>query len=93
MYKVVITKKAQKNLDKLPLQVLKAFRVKFKVPAEDPFAMPNVKKLTNPAFISPDIEAAYRLRVGDYRAIFTIDEAVITITIVRIDHRSQVYKK
>jgi len=93
MYKVVITKKAQKNLDKLPLQVLKAVKGKFKVLAEDPFAMPNVKKLTNPAFIAPDIEAAYRLRVGDYRAIFTIDETVITITVVRIDHRSQVYKK
>lgn len=93
MYKVVITKKAQKSLHKLPLQVLKAFKVKIKVLAEDPFAMPNVKKLTNPAFISPDIEVAYRLRVGDYRAIFTIDAAVVTITIVRIDHRSQVYKK
>lgn len=93
MYKVVITRRAQKNLDKLPLQVLKAFRGKFKVLAEDPFAMPNVKKLTNPAFIAPDIEAAYRLRAGDYRAIFTIDETVITITVVKIDHRSQVYKK
>ncbi len=93
MYDVVITKKAQKNLDKLPLNVLKAFRGKFKVLAEDPFSMPNVKKLTNPAFVAPDIEAAYRLRVGDYRAIFTIDEMVITITIVRVDHRSQVYKK
>lgn len=64
MYKVLITKKAQKNLDKLPLQVLKAFRGKFQVLAEDPFAMPNVKKLTNPAFVAPDIEAAYGYALG-----------------------------
>lgn len=38
-------------------------------------------------------EEAYRIRVGDYRIIYEIFEEIITIDVIRINHRREVYKK
>ena len=37
--------------------------------------------------------ALYRLRVGDYRVIYQIAQRIITIYIVAIGHRKNIYKK
>jgi len=34
----------------------------------------------------------YRLRVGDYRILYTIDDGVLTIVVVTIGHRRDVYQ-
>jgi len=34
----------------------------------------------------------YRLRVGDYRIIYTIDDGVLLIVVVTIGHRREVYR-
>ncbi len=45
--------------------------------------IPNIKKLNN-------FEPPYRLRVGNYRALFDIEDN--TITVYRIKHRKKSYK-
>jgi mRNA interferase RelE/StbE len=35
---------------------------------------------------------AYRLRVGDYRILYTIEDRILLIVIVTIGHRRDVYK-
>jgi mRNA interferase RelE/StbE len=35
----------------------------------------------------------YRIRVGDYRVIYTIDDAVKAVTVVLIGHRSDIYRR
>lgn len=35
---------------------------------------------------------AYRLRVGDYRVIYSIRDEVLVVLVVRIAHRREVYK-
>ena len=35
----------------------------------------------------------YRLRQGDYRVLYSIDDAGATVTIVKIGHRREVYRK
>ena len=36
---------------------------------------------------------AWRLRVGDYRVVYLIEEAVLVVTITRIAHRREVYDR
>ncbi|NOR55254.1 MAG: type II toxin-antitoxin system RelE/ParE family toxin [Sulfurovum sp.] len=45
--------------------------------------IPNLKKLTN-------FEPPYRLRVGNYRVLFDIENN--TITVYRVRHRKESYK-
>lgn len=47
---------------------------------------PGVKKLAG----SEDL---YRVRAGEYPIIFQIDDRDVTVLIVRIAHRSDVYRK
>lgn len=37
-------------------------------------------------------ENLFRLRVGDYRIIYTIEEAVLVVLIVKVGHRREIYK-
>ncbi|WP_461104235.1 type II toxin-antitoxin system RelE family toxin [Spirosoma koreense] len=34
---------------------------------------------------------SYRIRIGDYRVIYTIDDGILTITIVAIGDRKDIY--
>jgi mRNA interferase RelE/StbE len=54
--------------------------------AADPAALANqVIHLTNSPF--------YRLRVGDYRVIFSLDdELVVLMTVIRVRHRREAYE-
>lgn len=38
-------------------------------------------------------EALYRVRVGDYRVVYSIEDAVLLILVVRIGHRGEVYRR
>jgi len=38
-------------------------------------------------------DSSYKLRVGDYRLILDIQHQVLTILVVKIGHRSIVYKR
>jgi len=35
----------------------------------------------------------YRIRQGTYRVLYEVDDATLTVTIVKIAHRREVYKK
>ena len=37
-------------------------------------------------------EDAYRIRVGDYRIIYEIEDNIILVTVVSVGHRKDVYK-
>ncbi len=54
--------------------------------AEEPFP-PDVEKLSG---IDEDW---YRVRVGDYRIIYDVDEGRLIVLVIRIGHRREVYKR
>ena len=35
---------------------------------------------------------AWRIRVGDYRVIYTVEGTTVTITVIRIAHRREAYR-
>ncbi|MEN6567368.1 MAG: type II toxin-antitoxin system RelE/ParE family toxin [Veillonellales bacterium] len=53
---------------------------------KDPFMAPNVKPLNGQA-------DHYRLRVGDWRIIYRIQEERLLISVISIGSRGDVYKK
>lgn len=82
-YKIVYKISAEKSFAKLSKEVqLRIFQAVQRL-ANDP-RPPGVKKLQS-AF---DL---YRIRIGDYRIIYTINDQQLKILIVTIGHRSDVY--
>ncbi|WP_306296985.1 type II toxin-antitoxin system RelE/ParE family toxin [Nostoc sp. C052] len=35
---------------------------------------------------------SYRIRVGDYRVVYEIGDDVLIVTVIKIGHRSDIYK-
>ena len=85
MYKIVFTKKAYKSLRRIPKNVIDRVRTKLDRIAEDPYApYSNVTKLRN--------RPGYRLRVGDWRAIYEIKENELIILVLKIGSRGEIYR-
>jgi len=85
MYKLVFTKIAERNLKSLNKDSYFLIKNKLLLLSQDPNLLENnIKRLKN--------TDAFRLRVGNYRVIFEKDEGVLKIIIIKIKHRSEVYK-
>jgi mRNA interferase RelE/StbE len=83
MYRVILSRRARKNLDALPDDT--AARVLARL--EDLQANPrpaDVKKLKG--------REGWRIRVGDYRVIYSINDRELLILIVQVGHRGDVYR-
>ena len=83
MYSVTIKKSALKELS----QISSPYKTKI-IGAIDKLANnprpESVKKLKG--------EEAYRIRVADYRIIYTIEDVIKIIEVVRVRHRKDAYK-
>jgi mRNA interferase RelE/StbE len=84
MYKVIINKKVLKSLDKIPVVYLSNIKEAVNNLANNPRPFGSVKLL--------GFENTYRIRIGIYRIIYTIEDEILTVEVVKIDHRSSVYK-
>lgn len=84
MYEIAFSKNADKSLRRMPRNIALNIAKKIKELAVNPHKMRNVKKLSN--------HPGYRLRVGDWRIIYTINEKEILILIINIKPRGKVYK-
>lgn len=79
----MITKKAGKELDKIPDQIARNIVNRLTGLSLNPFPL-NSKKLSG--------QNNYRLRIGVYRAIYAVDSKRAEITILRVAHRKTVYR-
>lgn len=79
------TKAARKDLKKLPNSVSSRILAKIEAYAAEPYGQANnVRALKG--------QPSYRLRVGDYRVIFTIEGSAVEIMVVyKVAHRKEVY--
>lgn len=76
--------KVIKQMGDLPREMQKRVNQKVKGLAEDP-RPPGVEKLET-------FKDAYRIRVGDYRVVYRVDDASAIITVVRVGHRRNIYQ-
>ena len=82
-YKLLIKKRAQKQLAKIAKQYQDRIINFIYLLVDDP-RPPGTKKLTG--------RDAWRIRVGDYRIIYEINDESIEILVVSIGHRHQIYR-
>jgi len=83
-YRIELTKAAVRDLKSVPKPMLMRLDSCILGLADDPLP-PGVKKLRNE-------NALYRVRVGDYRIIYSIEQDILTILVIRIGHRREVYR-
>jgi mRNA interferase RelE/StbE len=85
VYNLRFAKEAQKTLLRLPKNTSALIRQKLEQLALDPYASnPNALKLQD--------RPGYRLRIGDWRVIYEIDNDELVILVLAIAQRGEVYR-
>lgn len=83
-FRIELTKAAIRDLTAVPKPMLKRLDACILGLADDPLP-PGVKKLKNS-------DGLYRVRVSDYRIIYRIEQDILTVLVVKIGHRREVYR-
>ncbi len=85
MHRIVFTKQADRTLRKIPKNSARLIRKKLDRIAVDPYGKHNnVTKLQN--------RPGYRLRVGDWRIIYEVENERLVILVLRVRPRGEVYR-
>jgi mRNA interferase RelE/StbE len=82
-YKIEIKKSAQKELKNLPDKALKKVIEKIGSLVTNPRPA-GCKKLSG--------DEKYRIRIGNYRVLYSIEDEILVIFIVKVGHRKDVYE-
>jgi mRNA interferase RelE/StbE len=82
-FRVEVRHSAEKELGRLPAQAQQRIAVGLLGLTEQPLP-PNVKKLKG--------SDGYRIRIGDYRVLYTIDTEKREVSVFAIGHRKDVYR-
>ncbi|MBI3677218.1 MAG: type II toxin-antitoxin system RelE/ParE family toxin [Proteobacteria bacterium] len=84
--KLLLEKAARKGLDRMPARAADAMLMRLERIAVDPFAKhPNVEAMKG-------IRDSFRLRQGDWRAVYRLDRSAEEMRVVLIDVRGSVYR-
>ena len=84
MYEVYLEKAAENDLKRLPTTTFHRIIPHIKALAENPRPL-SCRKLTGS-------KNDWRIRIGDYRIIYEIDEKAKAVRIMRVRHRREVYR-
>jgi mRNA interferase RelE/StbE len=84
MYEVVVEAGAAKGLRKLPRDVTERIAGELRNLGEDPRG-PGAKKIVGS-------ERFYRIRVGDYRIVYEVEDQSKRVIVMAIGHRKDVYR-
>jgi len=83
MYKIELRRNAQRGLDKLPKDDFEAVVAEIKKLADSPRPK-GVEKIKSAGL--------WRVRQGDYRIVYSIDDSQKLVIILRIGHRREIYR-
>ena len=81
--KIFLSTKADKQLNNLPPKMHDLILEKIKLLIDNPLP-PGSKKLIN--------REGWRVRVGDYRILYTLDNKKGELTILSVSHRKEAYR-
>jgi mRNA interferase RelE/StbE len=84
IYNVVLSKTAEKHLSKLPPKIIATIIPVLELLGENPRPI-GCKKLKG-------FSDLWRVRVGNYRIIYSIEDKILLIDIREVGHRKDIYK-
>jgi len=84
MYALLVGRSAERDLRRLSSAVFERVNERILALREDPRPQ-GVRKLVGAL-------EGWRIRVGDYRVLYRVDDDAQTVTIVRVRHRRDVYR-
>lgn len=84
-YELRLTESAKRDMRQLEAQIAKRIDEKLLALAEDPRPAGS-RKLQMPGNLR-------RIRIGDYRAIYHVDDEARRVTVVRVGHRNKAYRR
>lgn len=82
-YRVVITRSAAKELEEVPRKDREKIVSKIRALGSEPRPVGS-EKLAG--------DEKYRIRHGNYRVLYQIDDGAVVVTVVRVAHRREVYR-
>ncbi len=82
-YELLIKRSARKELESLPAKDCRRVTAKLRKLSDNP-RPPGAEKLS--------AQERYRVRQGDYRVLYEIDDRTRQVTVVKIGHRGDVYR-
>lgn len=82
-YRVEFTNAAAREVRKLDPPIRRRILVAVAELEDDP-RPPGARKLVG-------FDSAWRIRVGDYRILYEVDDIHVLVTVVRVGHRRDVY--
>ncbi len=82
-YRIVFKQSVTKDLRPIPKKDVQRILQRIDGLAEDPRPA-GAEKLSG--------DEKYRIRQGNYRILYTIEDDIITVTIVKVGHRRDVYR-
>jgi mRNA interferase RelE/StbE len=82
-YRLEILRRAQKELEKLPRQDFERVRDAIRALSSEP-RPPSCSKLSG--------REGWRIRVGQYRVIYEIQDRIRVLTVLDVGHRRDVYR-
>lgn len=82
-YSVIVQRRAQKQIARLPTNIQDRIEKSLQALSNEP-RPPGSRKLQG--------REGWRIRVGDYRAVYEIDDTAREVLIVDIGHRKDIYR-
>ena len=82
-YRIVFKQSVAKDLGPIPKEDVQRILKRIDGLADDPRPV-GVEKLSG--------DEKYRIRQGNYRILYVIEDDIITVTIVKVGHRRDVYR-
>ena len=85
-FQVEFTKSAKKEFDRLPSKIRQQVSDALLVLSTNPRSdILQIKKLKGE-------DSLFRIRLGDYRVLYSIERKILTVVVIKIGHRQSVYK-
>ncbi|HMJ07726.1 MAG TPA: type II toxin-antitoxin system RelE/ParE family toxin [Pyrinomonadaceae bacterium] len=87
VYTIEFVKSARKEFERLPVKVRAKTVEALNLLAQNPYSeLLKIKKMKGAADL-------YRIRLGDYRVLYELRNSRMVVLVIKIGHRSEVYRR